>query len=89
VILDDKTKKKPKIEYPCNWGFKLIGRDRDKIKDAIKDIINDREYECRDGNISRSGKFVTVNTNCNVESQEDRDRIFKAFSEHKNIDMVI
>jgi len=89
VILNDKTKEKPKIEYPCNWGFKLIGRDKEKIKDAIKDIINDREYEYRDGNISRSGKFVTVNTNCNVESQEDRDRIFKAFNEHENIDMVI
>jgi putative lipoic acid-binding regulatory protein len=89
VILNDKTKEKPKIEYPCNWGFKLIGRDRDKIKDAIKDIINDREYECKDGNSSKSGKFVTVNTNCKVNSQEDRDKIFKAFRDHNDIDMVI
>ena len=89
MILNDKTKEKPKIEYPCNWGFKLIGRDRDKIKDAIKDIINDREYECKDGNSSKSGKFVTVNTNCKVNSQEDRDKIFKAFRDHNDIDMVI
>jgi len=73
-----------------NGEFKPnLERDRDKIKDAIKDIINDREYECRDGNSSRSGKFVTVNTKCRVESQQDRDKIFKAFSDHNDIDMVI
>jgi len=89
VILDDKTDKKLRIDYPCSWGFKLIGRDRVKIKDAIREIIDDRDYKCRDGNISRNGKFVTVNTECRVDSQEDRDKIFKAFSRHKNIDMVI
>jgi len=27
VILDGKTKEKPDIEYPCEWGYKLIGTD--------------------------------------------------------------
>ncbi len=27
VILDENSNQKPKIEYPCSWGFKLIGRD--------------------------------------------------------------
>ena len=29
MILDDKTQDKPKIDYPCEWGFKIIGRDKD------------------------------------------------------------
>ncbi|NPA61465.1 MAG: DUF493 domain-containing protein [Epsilonproteobacteria bacterium] len=89
MILDENSNQKPKIEYPCSWGFKLIGRDRDVIKGVIREIISDREYKNRDGHSSKSGKFVTVNTSCIVKSKEDRDRIFKSFQDSEYIDIVI
>ena len=89
MILDDKTTDKPKIEYPCEWGFKLIGTDKEKLKACIDDIMAHREYKCKDGNVSKNGKFVTVNTSCEVCSQEERDELFKAFSDHDDVKMVI
>ena len=92
VILDDKTQEKPKIEYPTNWGFKLIGRDKDALLTCIKEIMKmegEKEHLCSLGNASRTGKFHSYNASCNVETEEERNRIFKYFEDHADVDMVI
>jgi len=89
VILDDNTPERPHIEYPCAWGFKLIGRDREKLEACIADIMADRDHTCEVGNLSKKGNFVTMNARCEVCSEEERNRIFKAFSEHEDVKMVI
>jgi putative lipoic acid-binding regulatory protein len=77
------------LEYPREWGFKIIGRDKEKLKDAIKEVLKDKEHTTKEGNSSKSGKFHTMNATCQVNSQEERDRLFKAFSDHDDIDIVI
>ncbi len=89
MILDDKTQDKPKIEYPTNWGFKLIGRDKDTLLACIKEALGEKEHLCSLGNASKTGKFHSYNASCNVENEEERNRIFKYFEEHDNVDMVI
>jgi putative lipoic acid-binding regulatory protein len=92
VILDDKTQDRPKIEYPTNWGFKLIGRDKDALLTCIKEIMEiegDKKHLCSIGNRSRTGKFTTYNASCIVDSEEERNRIFKYFEDHDDVDMVI
>jgi len=89
VILDDKTQEKPKIEYPTNWGFKIIGRDKEKLKACIKEVMGDKEHLCSVGNPSKNGKFHSYNASCIVESQEERDRLFKCFQDHADVNMVI
>jgi putative lipoic acid-binding regulatory protein len=89
VILDGNTKEKPVINYPCEWGFKLIGTNRDRLKRCISDIMDNREYKYRDGNISKNGKFISVNARCEVSSERERDDIFRAFQEHSDVKMVI
>jgi len=41
------------------------------------------------GNSSRTGKFHTYNASCTVETEEERDRIFKYCQDHDDVDMVI
>jgi len=89
VILDDKTQDKPQIEYPTQWGFKLIGRDKDALHKAIKEVMGEREHLCHYGNPSKNGKFHSYNASCEVPSQEERDRLFKAFQDHGDVEMVI
>jgi len=92
MILDDKTQEKPKIEYPTNWGFKLIGRDKEALLACIKEImkeVGEKEHLCSLGNTSRTGKFTTYNASCTVDTEEERKRIFKYFEEHDDVDMVI
>ena len=89
MILDSNTTEKPTIEYPTNWGFKIIGKDKEKLKACIKEVMGEKEHLCSVGNTSRTGKFTTYNTSCVVESQEERDRLFKCFQDHDDVEMVI
>ncbi len=89
MILDDKTQEKQQIDYPTQWGFKLIGKDKEALQACIKEVMGDKEHLCSTGNVSRNGKFHSYNASCSVESQEERDRIFKAFQEHDDVKMVI
>ncbi|MEA3492473.1 MAG: DUF493 domain-containing protein [Campylobacterota bacterium] len=89
MILDDKTQDKPEIFYPTQWGFKLIGRDADALKACIKEVMGDKEHLCSSGNRSKGGKFHSYNASCEVDSQEERDRIFKSFQDHDDVKMVI
>ena len=89
MILDDKIQEKPQINYPTQWGFKLIGRDKDALHKAIKEVMGDKEHLCHAGNTSKTGKFHSYNAGCTVEHEEERDRIFKAFQDHDDIEMVI
>jgi len=89
MILDNSTPEKPKIEYPTNWGFKLIGRDKASLLACIKEVMGEKEHLCSVGNASKTGKFHSYNASCVVESQEERDRLFKCFQEHQDVEMVI
>jgi putative lipoic acid-binding regulatory protein len=89
MILDNNTQKKPNIDYPTKWGFKLIGRDKDALLKCIKEAMGEKEHLCSLGNKSKTGKFHSYNASCNVESEEERNKIFKFFEDHDDVDMVI
>ncbi|CAA6822350.1 MAG: Proposed lipoate regulatory protein YbeD [uncultured Sulfurovum sp.] len=89
MILDGNSCERPDIEYPCEWGYKVIGTDKGKLEACIFDIVGERAYKTKGGNTSSKGKFHSLNMTCKVASQADRDAIFKAFSDHKDVKMVI
>ena len=89
MILDDKTKEKPEINYPTDWGFKLIGRDKEALLKCIKEIMGEKNHQCSLGNRSKTGKFHSYNANCTVESEEERKKIFSYFEKHDDVNMVI
>ena len=89
MIFDDKTQDKPQIDYPTQWGFKLIGKDKDALHACIKETMGDKEHACSTGNVSKNGKFHSYNTSCSVESQEERDKLFKCFRDHEDVKMVL
>ncbi len=89
MILDDKTKQKPEINYPCKWGYKIIGKDKDALLTCINEIMGDKEHVKSPGNISKGGKFHTYNASCVVNSQEEREKLFNSFAEHDAVKIVI
>jgi len=91
-ILDKETPEKPTIEYPTQWGFKIIGKDKDALEKCIQEIMKiegDKKHLCSLGNTSRTGKFTTYNASCTVDTEEERNRIFKYFQDHDDVEMVI
>lgn len=89
MILDGNSCEKPKIEYPCEWGYKLIGTDKVALQSCIFDIVGERAYETKGGNSSSKGKFHSINMTCRVASELDRDTLFKAFFNHIDVKIVI
>lgn len=88
-ILNSETQEKPEINYPTNWGFKLIGRDKEALLSCIKEAMGEKKHLCSLGNASKTGKFHSYNASCTVDTEEERNRIFKYFEEHADVDMVM
>jgi putative lipoic acid-binding regulatory protein len=89
VILDANSCERPDIEYPCEWGYKIIGRSPELLKACVFEIMGERDYTIGKERSSSKGKFCALTSSCQVESEEDRDALFKAFQEHKDVKMVI
>jgi len=79
----------PEIVYPTSWKFKIIGTDKERLLACIKEVMKEKEHLCHLGNSSRKGKFHTYNASCEVESEEERNQLFYAFSNHYDVKMVI
>ncbi len=88
MILDKNSNKKAKISYPTKWGFTVIGRDKEKIEQAIKKVIGDKIHSCKFSKTSKNGKFHSYQAHCEVDSKQERDRLYQEFGDHEDIDYV-
>jgi len=89
MILDKNSNKKPKIEYPTKWNFTIIGKDKNSVEAAIKDILQHKEHSCKFSKVSKNGKFTSYTAQCVVDNEEERDQIYKTFSNHNDINYVM
>jgi len=89
MLLDKNTKEKPEINYPTKWGFKVIGKDKVKVEQAIKDVMGDKAHICKFSNTSKKGTFHSYSAECTVDSQEERDALYQKFKEHGDVDYTI
>jgi putative lipoic acid-binding regulatory protein len=88
---------KPVVEYPCLWGYKVIGPDEDNMRQAVKHCLDeclqqntgDREYELGQSRTSKGGKYISLSLNLTVNDEAERDSIFTSLSARTEILMVI
>ncbi len=88
---------KPKINYPCPWGYKVIGSDEKTVHQAIRDCLHDclendkdeRPVEIGSSRTSGGGKYVSVGLTVEVMNEEERNIIFQALADRPEIKMVI
>lgn len=81
--------KKPDIEYPCLWQYKVIGKNRDELDEAIKQICPNIPVTVKLSNTSSSGKYCSLNVELKVTDEAMRNSIFAAFQDHAAVTMVI
>lgn len=81
--------KKPQIDYPCKWPYKIIGGDIEKMISAVEEVLVDLEYELTPSNISRKGKYFSLNIVVVVPSEIIRDLIFQNLMKHSVIKFVM
>ena len=88
MILDSNSKK-PKIEYPCNWDYKVIGRNVDEMIKAIELITEGMDYKVSPSNVSSKGNYFSLNLSVFVPSEVIRYIIFVKLEANEFVKMVL
>lgn len=88
MILDSNSKK-PNIEYPCNWDYKVIGTDVDEMIKLIEQSVAGMDYKISSSNVSSKGKYFSLNLTVFVSSEVIRDIIFEKLKASEFVQMVL
>ena len=80
---------KLQISYPCLWLYKVIGFDREKLHRALLEIVNEESCDISFSNSSRTGKYICLNLEVNVKSEEERNSIYMAIKGHPQVKIVL
>ncbi len=81
--------KKVQIDYPCNWQYKIIGTELDKIKAVIREVLPEGNYQAAESMKSSHGKYVSLNLTTQVADEEERHRIYRLIKNHADVEMVM
>ncbi len=68
----DPGRQKPQIEYPCEWAYKVIGSDVNRILIAIEHAAMGLAYEVTPSNVSSNGKYFSLNFKLEVPNEAVR-----------------
>ena len=82
-------KKRPEIDYPCEWSFKVIGTDKQLVRNAAAGVMDQREYLLQYSKSSKTGKYHSWNIDLVVKDEQERNQIYTDLKSHSDITMVI
>jgi putative lipoic acid-binding regulatory protein len=85
----DITNVKPKIDYPCEWSYQLIGRDADTIAKAAKTALGDKRFQLEKTRQSAKGSFISMRLELIVDCEEERLGFFNALKQEKSIIYIL
>ena len=80
---------KAKLDYPCQWLYKVIGTDHEQLRQAIREIITNIPCEINLSNSSSSGKYLCLNLEITVQSEEERNSIYLNLKAHPQVKIVL
>jgi putative lipoic acid-binding regulatory protein len=64
------------VEYPCQWSYRIIGRDKELIRNAVEEYMKKAAFQLSASNTSRSGKYVSLNLVTEVLNEDARNKIY-------------
>jgi len=80
---------KVQIEYPCQWLYKVIGADLDKLHQILLAIASNDSCNISFSNSSSTGKFHCLNLEMTVRSEEERNSIYMELKSHPEVKIVM
>ena len=81
-------KGRAQIDYPTQWEYRVIGMDKEMLKQVIKEVMP-QKYNLKEGQQSSGGKFISMIVSTVVQSEAQRDEIFAKLKESPHIKMVL
>ncbi len=85
----DRYKRKPKITYPCEWVYKVIGTDETGLRSSIARVFEGRTVSVSVSNRSRGGRYVSLDVELVVLNEGDRTLFYDALKEEPGIRIVL
>jgi uncharacterized protein len=86
--LDDQSKKL-QLAYPCEWTYKVIGNQPERLKAVIHEMMQGRPYSVSLSNRSKTKKYCSLNLVIQVENEADRNAIYQRLKNHAETVMVL
>jgi hypothetical protein len=80
---------KPKLDYPCLWVYKVIGRDPERIRSAIAEIMGETAHSLTFSRSSISGAYHCLNLETRVESETVRIGLYGLLRRHPAVVMIL
>ena len=80
---------RPEIDYPCEWGFRLIGWDETDIRGAVAHVLGGQDHSLTYSNASSTGKYCSLNLEMRVLDETHRLGVFEALLGHPSIRLVL
>jgi uncharacterized protein len=81
--------RKPEIDYPCTWSYRIIGLDELRMRSAVREIIGEVEHTLTFGLESPQGKYRSLQLELVVGDEEHRLRIFASLKKHPDVRFVL
>ena len=81
--------RKPVIEYPCNWDYRVIGEDEHKLRIAVAGIAGNVPYMLTRGNISKKARYLSLQLTIEVRDENERNQLFESLSQHEDVKYVL
>ena len=81
--------RRPIIEYPCQWEYRVFGREEEEVRRAVALAVGERRQTTRFSRRSSGGKYCCVHLEVRVENEQERNRIFKLLVEDPATDFVL
>lgn len=81
--------KKPEIDYPCLWQYKVIGEDPARIEETIRQACGAIEVLITPSHSSSGGKYHSLNAELVVPDEQTKNKIFQLLCQGPGVKMVI
>ena len=81
--------KKAEIKYPLQWTYRIIGTDENELRKVVINCLEEKKIGLTIANKSSKGKYLSLNFETLVASEEERDKIFNCLKSNPAVKMII
>lgn len=77
------------IIYPLNWEYLIFTSNKEVLFATLEEKFSHLKYTLEDSKKSKSSKYTSHSFNIMVNSQEERDEIFKILSQIEHVKFIL
>ncbi len=89
MLILNRSGRGPAIDYPCPWGYKVIGSDVERLRRAVAEVIQERPHTVTPSRRSMTGKYHCLDVELVVTSEECRLEIYEGLRRHPAVKIVL